>query len=126
MKRVIAAVVLLCVVVGGCICALLWERATLERLKDLAHTAEQRFSEGDMTGAERAAQELESAFDRDSQRLALFVPHTALAEAESNIDSLSSVLRYGEEHEFVTEVRRCVAVLERLWEQERPSLSNIL
>lgn len=126
MKRTIGAVVLLLAVTGGCLLSFFTQRQHFEEMIALAETAEMRYRAGDTDGATRAAEELALSFRRHSGAMTLLLPHESVTEAEKSIEGLALILPYGEPKDFTAEVRRCRLLLQRLWDQERPTWENVL
>ena len=125
-KRVITALVLLLAVTGGCVLSLVSSGRVFDRLIHLAATAEARYCDGDVGGAQQAAERLAEEFPRHTKLFALFLPHDELTDLEKSTAVLPLILRYGEPRDFVAEARRCRLMLERLWDQEKPLWENIL
>ena len=126
MKRVIAALVLLSLVVIGCAVSLVAGQREFDYLIHLAETAETCYRNGDTDGALAAAETLASEYPERTRHFALFLPHQALTELEKSTASLPLILKYGEPLDFTAEARRCRLMLERLWDQEQPSWENIV
>ena len=126
MKRVIAAVVVLVLVIVGCIASLYISGREFSHLISLAQTAERCYQGGDMEGALQAAEQLAKEYPKCTKRFALFLPHQALTDLEKSTTSLPVILRYGDPRDFPAEARRCRLMLERLWDQELPTLENII
>ena len=125
MKRVIAAVVLLIIVVAGCLYSYTTEREHFEAMVSLAERAEECYRDGDTEGAQREAEALSAVFGERMKRMSLFLPHNALTEAEKSIQGLTLILPYGEPKDFTAEARRCRLLLQRLWDQEQPTWENV-
>lgn len=126
MKRVIAALVLLLVVIVGCVVSLFVGNREFDYLIGLAETAETCYRSGDTGGALAAAETLAAEYPKRTQYFALFLPHQALTELEKSTASLPLILKYGEPLDFTAEARRCRLMLERLWDQEQPLWENII
>lgn len=126
MKRVIIAIVLLAAVVIGCVIMLLFERQVFEDLTDLIDTAETCYRNGDVEGALAAAERLSKQVPKNAHRLCVFLPHQTLSELEKVTAGLPLILQYGDPRDFPAEARRCRLMLQRVWDQEKPLLENIL
>lgn len=126
MKRTIGAVVLLCIVIGGCLASFFAERHHFEEMITLTERAERCYRNGDTVGAADAADRLAAVFRKRSRAMALFLPHEAVTEAEKCVEGLALILPYGEPKDFTAEARRCRLLLQRLWDQEQPTWENVL
>ncbi len=126
MKRVIVALILLAVVVGGSIVSFVAGEREFNYLIHLAQTAEECYQAGDVDGALEAAETLATEYPKRTRVFALFLSHQALTDLEKSTVSLPLILRYGEPRDFTAEARRCRLMLERLWQQEKPALENII
>ena len=125
MKRVVAAVVLLLIVTGGCLASYFTEKQHVEQMIALAEQAEARYRDGDVQAAQQAADRLAAVFSERVKLMALVLPHEALTEAEKSIQGLTLILPYGEPKDFTAESRRCRLLLQRLWDQEQPTWENV-
>ncbi len=125
MKRVVTAVILIVAVLVGCIVWVPTAKRQVLSLTQLTEDAEKQYRQGNTEQALQTAERLSQEFKARTRHFDLFVSHQTLLEVEKNVVELPLVLRYGEEHEFVTEIRRCRLLLTRLWEQEIPKLDNI-
>ncbi len=126
MKRVIVAIVLFAAVAIGCVVMLLFERQVFGDLTDLIDTAETCYRNGDVEGALAAAERLSKQVPQNAHLLCVFLPHQALSELEKGTAGLPLILRYGDPRDFPAEARRCRLMLQRVWDQEKPLLENIL
>ncbi len=126
MKRVIGAVALLLIVISGCVASYVTEKEHFEQMIDLAEQAETDYRAGNPDSAQQATDRLAEVFAERSRLMALFLPHTALTEAEKSIEGLTLILPYGERKDFTAEARRCRLLLQRLWDQEQPTWENVL
>ncbi len=126
MKRVIAALVLLLIIVVGSAVSLHSGSRQFNYLIGLAARAEECYCSGNTAGALAAAETLAEEFPKRTKHFAMFLPHQALTDVEKSTSSLPLILKYGEPRDFAAEARRCRLMLERLWAQELPLPQNII
>ena len=126
MKRVIAAVILLITVAAGCVASYVSCSRHFHTMIALAESAETHCKNGDTATAQRETEQLAAVFDSERRLLSLILPHEALTEAEKTIQGLTVLLPHGEPRDFVSEMRRCRLLLERLWDEEKPAWYNVL
>ena len=126
MKRVIIACVLLVIVIVGCFLSYSWEKQRFGEYLALTDQAEQHFLEGDIEAALSATETLADSFSANARYASFFLSHTALTEVEKSIQALPLILKHGEHKDFTAEVKRCQLMLQRLWDQQKPTWENVL
>lgn len=125
MKRVIVAVLLLLIIIGGCVLSIHAQHAVIEEFLQKTAVMESRFIADDINGALTAAEEFVTEYTHKTRYFSLFLPHVMLTEVERSVVSLPAILSHGEHKDFVAELRRCRLLLQKLHDLEIPTLQNI-
>lgn len=125
MKRVLVAIGLLLGIAIGCVTVILGQHRILEQFLTQTEQMETLFVSGDVQGAAEAAELFAKEYRRKTAYFSLFLPQAMLTETEKSVVSLSPILTNGEHKDFVTEVRRCRMLLQKLHDMEVPTVQNV-
>ncbi len=125
MKRVIVAVLLLLLIIGGCVLSIQVQHAVIEELLQYTENLETLFTESKIDRALALAREFAVEYTQQTRYFSLFLPHMMLTEVEKSVVSLPAILSHGEHKDFIAEVRRCRLLLQKLHDLEIPTLQNI-
>ncbi len=125
MKRVIVAVLLLLLIIGGCVLSIHAQHAVIEEFLSETATMESLFTANDKAGALSAAERFVEEYTHQTRYFSLFLPHVMLTEVERCVVSLPAILSHGEHKDFVAELRRCRLLLQKLHDLEIPTLQNV-
>ena len=125
MKRVIVAVLLLLLIIGGCVLSIYTQHAVIEKFLRDTSAMESLFLQNDVDGALSVAQTFATEYAKKTRYFSLFLPHNTLTDVERCVVGLPAILSNGEHKDFVAELRRCRLLLQKLHDLEIPSLQNI-
>lgn len=125
MKRVIVAVLLLLLIVGGCVLSIYMQHAVIEQFLQDTVKMETMFLSNDLNGTLTLAEAFAAEYQQKTQYFSLFLPHTMLTDVEKSVVGLPAILAHGEHKDFVAELRRCRLLLQKLHDLEVPTLQNV-
>lgn len=126
MKRVIAAIVIMAIMLGGGTGILLWLHHGVYDLLDDIALAEQQVLEGDYETAFTTLDQAREDWREDEIYFSRLLRHRELDTVTVSLEALPSYLQYRDYASFFASTSQAKRMILHIWESELPSWNNLL
>lgn len=126
MKRVVAAIVIMAIMLGSGTGILLWLHHGIYDLLDDIALAEQQVREGDYETAFTTLEQAQENWREDEIYFSRLLRHRELDTVTVSLEALPSYLQYRDYASFFASTSQAKRMILHIWESELPSWNNLL
>ncbi len=126
MKRVVAAIVIMAIMLGSGTGILLWLHHGIYDLLDDIALAEQQVLEGDYEPAFTTLDQAREDWREDEIYFSRLLRHRELDTVTVSLEALPSYLQYRDYASFFASTSQAKRMILHIWESELPSWNNLL
>ena len=126
MKRVVAAIVIMAIMLGSGTGILLWLHNGIYDLLDDIALAEQQVLEGDYETAFTTLDQAREDWREDEIYFSRLLRHRELDTVTVSLEALPSYLQYRDYASFFASTSQAKRMILHIWESELPSWNNLL
>lgn len=125
MKRFQVSVAITVALILSCTASLIYISSCKQRFYSQLNDVYQ-FSYNDKEKCKTSLEKISKRWEKEGKALMLIIHHEDIDQIDFELDMLSEFLKADEMPEFRAELKKTTALINHLWEKEKPSLINII